>query len=236
LTEPHTQPEDQRIEVPERLIHLLAGRDEFTTLDEAALDLASVFAPRVDRDGTLRTLDRWADDIAAQLSPSAGGAEFVSKTNRYLFEQQGLSGDSEDYFDPRNSLLDQVVARRKGMPISLAVVYLEISRRLLRPVYGVGLPAHFMVRYHDGLVTLFVDCFHGRTLTRAQCLDLVQGLTGQRPSDDDLTFAACTPRQILSRMARNLARSCEQRDLLVPALRIRGLLGLAESLSSSPRA
>jgi regulator of sirC expression with transglutaminase-like and TPR domain len=196
-----------------RFIELLAGHDDRMELDEAALELARLDHIDVDRDAVLLQLDSWAAEIESRLRPGSGGAEYLGVSRQVLFGAAGLQGDAEDYFDPRNSCLDQVVERRKGLPITLALVYIEVGRRCMRPVYGIGLPGHFLAQYNDGLITAFVDCFHaGELLTREQCLDRAKELTGRVPERDTLVLSPVTKRQILSRMINNLLEAYRRRQ------------------------
>ncbi|MBI5086631.1 MAG: hypothetical protein HZB13_18800 [Acidobacteria bacterium] len=185
----------------------MAGQPGAIQLDEAALEIAALVQP-VDAVAALRTLDEWAARIADLLPPASGGAQFLGAANRVLFSDLGLRGDLTDYYSPVNSCLDQVLLRRKGLPITLSVIYIEIARRLMRPVYGVGLPAHFVCLYNDGLVRVFIDVFdRGNLLTEADCLDLVEALTGRRLDPSPLLFSPVSDSQILTRMVNNLCAS-----------------------------
>lgn len=182
------------------------------TLDLAALELASIDNPDLDRAGALGTLDGWASAIAARITPETAGAEYLSAANRYLFGEQQLRGDSEDYYAPANSCLDQVLLRRRGLPLTLAIIYSEIARRLGRPVYGVGLPAHFVCIHDDGVVPVFIDVFdRGRLMTEDDCLDLIEERTGQRFEVTPMLFAPAPARQIVLRMMNNLYGAYQRR-------------------------
>lgn len=196
----------------EDFLDLVAGRSDVMELDEAALEVAAIEDPELDRAGTLKTLDEWAERIASRLAPASGGAQYISAAHNVLFLVLGLQGDTEDYFAPVNSCLHHVMKKRSGLPITLSVIYVEIARRLLRPVYGIPLPAHFLCQYNDGLVNVFVDVFHkGRLRTAADCLSLVEEITGRRPKDTPQTFAPATKRQMILRMLGNL-RSAYHRE------------------------
>lgn len=194
-------------------IQLLAGHDDRMELDEAALELAGIDHEDVVRAEALSQLDAWSAEIESRLRPGSGGAEFLRISREVLFEDAGLAGDTEDYFNPRNSCLDQVISRKTGLPITLAVVYIEVARRCMRPVYGIGLPGHFVCQYNDGLIAAFVDCFNrGELLTREQCLERARELTGRKPERDTLVLAPVTKRQILTRMTNNLVEAYRRRQ------------------------
>ena len=80
------------------------------------------------------------------------GRDFVETAQRFLFGELGFHGNEEDFFDPRNSCLNQVLERRVGIPITLSVMYMEIARRLAMPVFGISLPRHFVIQFDDGEV------------------------------------------------------------------------------------
>lgn len=192
-------------EIANPLSALLRGDESAMELDEAALELARIETPGLDARRALATMDEWAAAISGRLAPSAGGAQYLSVLHTFLFDELGFQGDRETYYAPANSSLDQALLRRKGLPITISVIYIELSRRLLRPVYGIGLPAHFVCLYNDGLVKVFVDVFdRGRLMTEDDALALVERATGQRRSAHPLLFAPATKREILTRMIRNL--------------------------------
>ena len=179
---------------------LLSGKDDTVALDVAALGLASIEFPELDAAESIRKLDEYAAAVASKLKPGAGGREFLAAANAFLFGELGLRGNADDYYNPHNSCLNMVIAGHAGIPISLSVVYMEVARRLSRPVQGIGLPGHFIVQYDDGEYSAYVDPFHqGAVLTDADCYKLAQA---NRPEPSLL--AAVTKRQILSRMANNL--------------------------------
>lgn len=184
---------------------LLSGDEQAMELDAAAIELATIHTGPCEPEPVLRLLDEWAGQIEGMLMPGAGGAHFLSAVNRVLFDGVGLRGDTDDYYAAENSCLPLVIERRKGLPITLSVIYLEIARRLLRPVYGVALPAHFVCQYNDGLVRVYVDVFdQGRLLTEEDCVEKIRELTARPGQQVDLQFTPCDKRSIVARMLRNL--------------------------------
>lgn len=172
-------------------------------LDLAALDIASIETPDLDAAPSLAILDRLASEIAARVSSRASGPEFLRAANACLFGELGFRGNETDYNDPRNSCLNYVLDRRSGIPITLSLVYIEVARRLGRPVAGVGLPGHFVVQYDDGEFSAYLDPFHsGRLLTSAGCLQLAREHTGVEA--DAAALAPVGHRYIVVRMLNNL--------------------------------
>ena len=187
------------------LADLLTGRDESVTLDRAALELARIEFPDLDPSPFLEILDSHAAELSDRLSDSSDGDEFIIEANRYLFEELGFSGNVTDYYDPLNSCLNEVIARRTGIPITLCVVYMEIARRLGRRVHGIGLPGHFIVQYDDGRFSAFLDVFHsGKPMTPDQCWEIARQFTGMDYTGSTELLRPATNRDILLRMINNL--------------------------------
>ena len=175
-------------------------------LDLAALDIASIQTPALDPAPYLAILDRLASEIAGRLPPSADGREFLRAASNHLFGDLGFCGNESAYNDPRNSCLNYVLDRRTGIPITLSVIYIEVARRLRRPVTGIGLPAHFIVQYNDGEFSAYVDPFHsGRILSAEECLRIAREHTGVEP--DSTALAPVNARYIVVRMLNNLRSS-----------------------------
>ena len=141
--------------------HEIAARPEAALdLSEAALLIAREEYPDLDVGLYLARLD----GLGSALRERAGGAGMdatLAALNRLLFEDQGFRGNTESYYDPRNSFLNDVLDRRTGIPISLSTVYMEVGRRGGIEMEGVGLPGHFVVRVATPDAPLLVDPFHG---------------------------------------------------------------------------
>src|SRR5690348_14920894 len=112
--------------------------------------MASIERPDLDVTFYVEVLDRLASELSTRLPSPCEGLEFIQIANAYLFEEHELRGNDTEYYDPRNSCLNEVLDRKQGIPITLSVVYMEVARRLGRPVFGIGLPGHFVVEYDDG--------------------------------------------------------------------------------------
>ncbi|HTP88211.1 MAG TPA: transglutaminase-like domain-containing protein [Bryobacteraceae bacterium] len=189
----------------EALLAALADERSCVPLDIAALEVAELDYPNLDHEPSLHMLDRIASAIADRMEINADGAEFVEAANHILFEVFRFRSNEADYYNPRNSFLNDVLTSRQGIPISLSVVYIEVARRLARPVYGVGLPGHFLVRYDEDGFSAFLDPYHGgQTLTVEDCHELAHSLTGVDTSTDPTILTPVTNRYILVRMLNNL--------------------------------
>jgi regulator of sirC expression with transglutaminase-like and TPR domain len=196
---------DDKLNRVQRLLDALRDDRSPVTLDVAALELASIEFPGLDMEASFFRLNNLAEQVKAQLTPNATGLDFISACNELMFDVLQFRGNEEDYYDPRNSCLNSVLMRRLGIPISLSVVYIELARRLNRPVYGIGLPGHFIVVYQDQESRYFVDPFHrGRILSFADLTQLAKEAGGVDIRSNPAVLAPVTNRQILVRMLSNL--------------------------------
>jgi regulator of sirC expression with transglutaminase-like and TPR domain len=190
------------VDATERFTELVRRPPDEVPLDETALLIAKHAHPDLDPAGPLAELDQLADAVPAPTADDLAGA---------LFGEGGLAGNTVDYGNPRNSYLDDVLARRLGIPISLSVVMIEVGRRVGVPMYGVGMPGHFLVQPAGELYVWF-DPFHGgRRLDEAGCRELYEQMQLEPSFSVDLLRAVDT-RSILSRMLANLQQTFMRRD------------------------
>ena len=189
----------------QRLLQALRDDRSGVTLDVAALELASIEFPGLDFEASAFRLDNLAEQIGAELGSRTSGLDYIKVTNELLFDVLQFRGNEEDYYDPRNSCLNSVLMRRLGIPISLSLVYMEISRRLGRRVYGVGLPGHFIVAYEDASARYWIDPFHrGQILSFGDLCVLAKETAGADLRANPAVLAPVSNRQILVRMLSNL--------------------------------
>src|SRR5438445_11102873 len=157
---------------------MVARPEASVDLAEASLLIAGEEYPGLDPAPYLGRLD----ELGAHLRRRAGDAgadALVPELNRLLFEEEGFRGNTVDYYDPRNSFLNDVLDRRTGIPISLSTVYMAVGRRAGVPVQGVGLPGHFVVRVTTAGGEALVDPFHdGAVLTLEDCQERLDRIYG----------------------------------------------------------
>ena len=206
----------ERQNARERFAELATGNNRELDLGEAALQIAREARPELDVDACLATLSSLADG-AREFVGDAEGREAVVRLNEYLFEHEHFVGNRSDYYDVRNSFLDQVLERRRGIPITLAVVYLEVARRIGLDLRGVSFPGHFLLRTADEPPVL-IDPFRGCILTREDCERLLQQAQGEAAQLAPEHFEPATPRQIMARMLSNLKQIYVQQKELEDAL------------------
>jgi len=200
---------------------LMAHADERIELARACLQIAQDAYPGLDVDGYVGELERFAKRLRARFAPDAAIEDRVIALNEFLFDDLGFGGNADDYYDPRNSYLNEVIDRRTGIPITLSVLYMEIGRRIGLPFEGVSFPGHFLVRLPLRGGTLVLDPFSGgvpqpETELRARLKRVIprEALGGvpvaELPLDQFLEPAS--NRQILARLLRNLKGVYREKD------------------------
>ena len=132
--------------LPDRFAELMARGEDEIDLARACLLIAQDAYPGLDVEGYLGEIERLAARLRGRLAPEGGAEERVAALNRFLFDELGYSGNADNYYDPRNSYLNEVLDRRTGIPLTLSVLYLEIGRRVGLALQGVSFPGHFLVR------------------------------------------------------------------------------------------
>ena len=194
-------------------------------MDLLALAMAAEFRV-VDADAAIRTLDLLGDHLARLAGTTQQRPLDLSLAcGQLLGRQNGFSGERERYDDPDNSMLDLVLARRRGLPILLSVIYIEVARRAGIPLDGVGLPGHFVVGHFGCDPPVLLDPFSG-------------GAHIDAPVADRL-IRPWHPHEIATRMLNNLVASYQRRGDLGPAIRaaqMRLMLPSEDSLRDTMRA
>lgn len=185
------------------------GGDELD-LEQGVFLLARYAYPALDAATYVRHLDGMAAELRARMGNRVSGEETVKTVGRYLFAELGYRGNTKDYYEPDNSFLNRVIERRTGIPISLSVLYLLIGRRLSLPVFGVGMPGHFLVKYESDKYKIFVDCFNaGALLSQKDC---VRFLMQAGYGFEDKFLDRSAPRPILIRTIKNLVAIYQKID------------------------
>jgi regulator of sirC expression with transglutaminase-like and TPR domain len=185
-------------------------------LAQAALAIARVEYPSLETTPYLELLDQMGEDASARIGRpgSSSFEETVRAFNEYLYAERGFSGNRDQYDDPRNSFLNEVLSRRTGIPITLAVVYIEVARRAGLRIAGVNFPGHFLLRAPGDRGTpgrrddvLIVDPFHaGALLSETDCRELLRQHVGDAAAFDRSLLEPATRHQIVVRMLVNLKR------------------------------
>jgi len=195
-------------EAAARLKRLVELNGEAGSLAEGALLIAQEHCPDIDIDHYLARLDMLGLQLKARLPDDAGSVQRILALNEFLFEEQGFGPDREDFSDPRNSFLNEVLERRVGIPITLSIVYIEVGRRIGLAVDGLSFPQHFLVKCPLPEGAAVLDPYQsGASLSLEELQRRLGALReGHRPSRAEVAalLVAASRREILSRVLRNL--------------------------------
>lgn len=207
-----------------------AGDVDYHNLAHGALLLALEEYPQIDPRTYLDSLDTIAERVQKRFGSSDPPIFNLGHLLAEMFDVEGFSGDVEDYYDPKNSYLSEVMESRKGIPITLSIVFLHLARKLGLDAVGVGLPGHYIVKIRFDMSEVYVDPFHGGTTLSIQEIDqfLAERSSGQLRLRSEY-LRAWTARETLVRVLANLqnayARQRDTRRALAAKERIELLVG-----------
>jgi regulator of sirC expression with transglutaminase-like and TPR domain len=180
--------------------------DREINLSKAALYIAQLEYPDLDIDRYLGILTVMAEEVAQRLPTSRYPLKVIQTINQYLYTDLNFCGNDDDYYNPKNSFLNDVIDRQTGIPITLALVYLEIAKQINFPMVGIGMPGHFLIRPNFEDSEIFVDAFdRGEILFVEDCRQKLINIYQQdMPSLPPEILQPVTNRQFLIRMLNNL--------------------------------
>jgi regulator of sirC expression with transglutaminase-like and TPR domain len=187
-------------------------------LEAGVLVVARYGYPSEDLKWCSKVLDGFAQELDSRLDTHDEPLDIISSVSSFLSVERGFKGNVEDYYNPENSYINRVLERRTGLPISLCIIYLLVAKRLNIPLFGVGMPGHFLLKYEVGEKEIFLDPFRGaKLLSRTDCRDFIE-TTGYGFREE--YFSPVTNQQIVERMIRNLILAYRQKGELdrIPSL------------------
>ncbi|WP_298832869.1 tetratricopeptide repeat protein [uncultured Piscinibacter sp.] len=205
----------------------LVADDASLPLVEAAVAIAQDEFPELDTQSVLAELDALADRLRRRIPADAVPLQKLRWLNRFFFHELGFAGNVNDYYDPSNSYLHRVLATRRGIPITLAVIYIELATQVGLTARGVSFPGHFLVKLKMSQGEVVIDPFTGQSLSREELDELLapykrsRGLTGEFDAPLGLFLQSALPRDVIARMLRNLKeihRSAEDWPRLLAVL------------------
>jgi regulator of sirC expression with transglutaminase-like and TPR domain len=176
------------------------------SLERAALTIARLEYRQLQANHYIELLDQLGERVDAILPAAPESSNYIAALNRILFQEEAFRGNQDDYYDPRNSFLNDVLDRRLGIPITLALVYMEVGRRVGFPLFGVGLPGHFLLKHYevDGRAIL-IDAFNGGdVLDASDCQARLDAIYSGQVTFQPEFLQTVSPRQMLTRMLNNL--------------------------------
>jgi len=200
---------------------LVRGDDAQIDLAHACLMIAQDAYPALEVERYLGDLERMAMRLRGRMPQSSAVEERVAALNQFLFEDLGFRGNTDEYYDPRNSYLNDVIDRKVGIPISLSILYMVVGRRVGLPLEGVSFPGHFLVRLRVRAGVLILDPFAaGAPLSEGDLRERLQRVIPAGATDDvpvselplDQFLEAASNRQTLARVLRNLKAIYRETD------------------------
>jgi regulator of sirC expression with transglutaminase-like and TPR domain len=213
-----------------RFVELVQRSETTMDLTEASLVIALEECPGLDLDHYTGRVAEWSDAIRARIDGSRDVGRIVDALNRFLFDEEGFHGERNAYCDPRAALLNEVLDRHAGMPLSLSILYLELSRRLGLEATGIAFPGHFLVKLTGPFGEILIDPFDGgRVLSARECQDLLDDVYGGGVRLHEHHLRAFPPRSIIARLLSHLKNAyLAQHELERAAASIDRLLILDE--------
>lgn len=189
------------------LEQILSASDEQINLAEAALMVARLEYPQLDIKKYLDQIQQLADEISHRLPSSPSAGDTLNQLNQVLFVEKHFSGNHDNYYDPRNSFLNDVMDRKLGIPVSLSILYLQLGESLGLPLAGVSFPGHFLVKLDldDGAIIL--DPYYGGiSLSEDDLYERLQDFYGDKVKRKDTLalLETCSKQEIVTRIMRNL--------------------------------
>ncbi len=214
-----------------RFVELAGLPDPMVDLVEASLVIALEDDPSLDIGRHLEKVREWSGAVRERLEGSHDVERIVESINRLLFEEEGFHGEDENYYDPRSALLSETLEKHAGLPISLSILYLEISRRIGVEAAGMSLPGRFLVKFSGAFGTIVVDPFDGgRVLSTVELQKLLDGVFGGGVRLREHHLRSFAPKEILARELAHLKSAyLAQRDLAHAAASIDRLLILDQN-------
>ncbi len=205
----------------------LVADDASLSALEAAISVAQDEYPQLDVQQTLAQIDELAERLRKRLAADAPPLQRLRLLNRYFFRELGFAGNVNDYYDARNSYLPDVLRTRRGIPITLALLYVEVASQVGLEAAGISFPGHFLVKLHMPRGEVVIDPFSGQSLSREELDERLlpyrrqRGLTGDFEAPLGLFLQAAPPRDVIARLLRNLKeihRTAEDWQRLLPVL------------------
>jgi regulator of sirC expression with transglutaminase-like and TPR domain len=219
---------------PYRDFRLAVGRpDKGIDLGRAALAMASCDYPDLDVGAYLLHIDQLAAAVTVRLGTEPDVYRSIAALNYVLFQERGFHGNRENYFDPKNSFLNEVLDRKVGIPISLSVLYIEVAQRIGLPLHGVGFPGHFLVKYAGDNEEILIDPFNRGEIRSQESLETMLHRSYGGRIAFDTEFVEATPKkQILRRMLNNLKIIYLKEGNLIKALSVVERLNVLDPTSA----
>jgi regulator of sirC expression with transglutaminase-like and TPR domain len=180
--------------------------DESVDILRAALTLSRIHEPALDMERYVHRVDELAARVAVKIDDPDDPVQIIAAMNDVLFREEMFRGNTVDYYSPRNSFLHDVLERRLGIPITLALVYMEVARRVGFQLFGVGMPGHFLLKHYDvDGHSILIDAFErGSIVTEEDCRQKLDSIYSGQVALQPEFLLPVTRRQMLTRILNNL--------------------------------
>lgn len=196
-------------------------------IEKGSFLVAKFAYPEVNFKHYSEILDLMAVELRKRIYTKENFYDIVETVNKFFFVEQGFRGNMENYYDIDNALINRVIDRRLGIPITLSLIYILVGKRVNLPVYGIAMPGHFIVRYESNGFEIYVDPFDsGRIMTRAECEKFVSQIGY---SEKDIYFKRATPELFVKLMFENLALAYKSNGYIANAQRLIEIIKLIEN-------
>lgn len=206
----------------------LVREDDSIPLFEAALAIAQDVDPHLDLAATQAEVDTLAATLQRRLAPDASSIQKLRLLNHFFYRELGFAGNVNNYYDPDNSYLHRVIDTRRGIPISLAVLYMELAQQIGLDIKGISFPGHFLMKLSVQAGEIVLDPFNGASLSREELEERLEPFFEQEDISEVTPLSyylqAADSRQILVRMLRNL------KMLFIEHERLQRVLGVQQRL------
>jgi regulator of sirC expression with transglutaminase-like and TPR domain len=185
-----------------------------------SLEIGRILIPRIDFAPHFQLLEEVQDDIRSSINPESDTYSVIEAINQALFGENGFSGNERDYYDPQNSMMPNVLERRKGIPITLSILYREVAHHVGLKLGCVAMPGHFLLKCRMPQRELFIDAYHrGQILLEDECYDLMESVTGSTSKGPEALATAANSTVIL-RLLMNLKAIYRQQGNLALLLEV----------------
>lgn len=191
--------------IDQEFFQMASVPDDQIDLARGALLIAKTAYPDLDEWFYLEWLNQMASRVKGDVAVIKNSADIILRVNQLLFDEEGLRGNRENYYDPDNSFLNRVLERKLGIPITLSLIYVEVAGRLGLDVRGIGLPGHFITAMYHSSGVIFIDPFNrGEIRTVDDCRKMVRTHLGDSGASDPHWLQPIGRKAFLARMLRNL--------------------------------
>ncbi len=185
-----------------------------------SLEIGRILVPRIDFAPHFQLVEEIHGDISSSINPDSDTYSVIEAINQTLFGEKRFSGNERDYYDAQNSMMPNVLERRKGIPITLSILYREVAHRVGLNLSCVAMPGHFLLKYRMPQREIFIDAYHrGQILLEDECCDLMESVIGSTSRGPE-ALATASNSTVILRLLMNLKAIYRQQGNLALLLEV----------------